>query len=79
MPPEDRHAGRITRRHALALGAGAGLAAFGRGVLSPLDALAAPRTLALTVEPVAFGAGSRTGVLRAPSRFVLSRSRASGS
>lgn len=71
MPPEDRHAGRITRRHALALGAGAGLAALGRGVVSPLDALAAPRTLPLTLEPDAFGRASRTGVLRAPSSFVL--------
>jgi hypothetical protein len=71
MPPAPRHAGRISRREALALGAGAGLLAFGRGALDAPRALAAPRTLALTVPPDAFGPGARTAVLAAPGRFVL--------
>jgi hypothetical protein len=70
LPPASRHPGRISRRQALALGAGAGIAALGRGALDPLAAVASPRGLALSVAPDAFAAG-RTDVLPAPARFVL--------
>ncbi len=63
--------GRLTRRRALALGGAAAATALGRRALEPVDALAAPHGLGLTVAPDAFGRGGRTAALRAPSRFVL--------
>ncbi len=61
----------LTRRDALALGALTGAAGLVRGGAGPAAALAAPRSLAVTVAPDAFTRRGRTEPLHAPGRFVL--------
>lgn len=68
---DDARRNGLTRRDALALGALAGAATLARGGAGPAAALAAPRSLGLTVAPDAFGSGGVTAPLRAPGRFVL--------
>ena len=70
-PMNDEPRTGLTRRDALALGALVGAATLARGAAGPAGALAAPRSLALTVAPDAFAHGSLTAPLRAPGRFVL--------
>ena len=71
MGLDDLHDHRLTRRRALALGALAGAGSLVRAGSDPLGALAAPRSHGIVVDPRAFGANGRTGVLRAPRGFVL--------
>ena len=68
---DDARRPALTRRDALALGALTGAAGLVRGGVGPAAALAAPRSLALTVAPDAFGRRGTTEPLRAPGRFVL--------
>ena len=67
---DERRTG-LTRRDVLALGALTGAAGLARGSGSPASALAAPRSLGMSVAPDAFSAGGMTEPLRAPGRFVL--------
>ncbi|HVP01095.1 MAG TPA: N-acetylmuramoyl-L-alanine amidase [Solirubrobacteraceae bacterium] len=71
MGPDDLHDHRLTRRAVLALGALAGAGSLINAGWEPLRALAAPSTSSLEVGRDAFGAGGRTGTLRAPGPFVL--------
>ena len=68
MDDARRHG--LTRRDALALGALTGAAGLVRAGSGPAAALAAPRSLAMTLAPDAFVRGT-TAPLRAPGRFVL--------
>ena len=67
---DDDHRSGLTRRDALALGALTGASALVGGAAGPAAALAAPRSLGLTIAPDAFDRRT-TQPLRAPGRFVL--------
>ena len=71
MESRPRHAGALTRRGALALGAAAGLTSLAAGGAAPLGALAAPRRRAFYFAPEAFGRGGVSGALRVAGGFVL--------
>src|SRR5437764_5994640 len=71
----------LTRRHALALGAAAGLSSL---LAAPARSAwgasrrGGPRSFGMHVARDAFGRDGRTGVLRAPARFDLVGVRAAG-
>src|SRR5262245_47461379 len=71
MQPPPRHTGALTRRHALALGAAAGLASLAQRSLAPAEAIAEPRRRAFDFAPSAFGRDGLSGVLRVAGGFVL--------
>jgi hypothetical protein len=71
MESSPRHAGALTRRGALALGAAAGAAALAHGAAAPLGAIAAPRRRAFDFAPEAFGRRGVSGALRVAGGFVL--------
>ncbi len=71
MESLPRHAGALTRRRALALGAAAGLVSLAHGGAVPIGALAAPRRRGFDFGPAAFGADGVSGTLRVAGGFVL--------